>query len=277
MSEYKIIACDLDGTLLDSHGHISEENFDAIRELASMGVEFVPSTGRTVSEIPDELIKNPHIRYYIYANGAGVYDKKTGEHILLCMPKSVSHEVLDIVCSYDTHIAFRQGGECYADIHQQSDDALCRYNVCPLHAGCIKKHSNLIENLTDFCRGLDNIEVFAVFFTNKNDLAQCKSRLLENDNVRFMDTYSNGMGIEICSKNAGKGNALKALADELNIDISQTIATGDSDNDRTMILTAGLPLAPSNSCQHIKDSADEVICSNDEHVVKYILNNYIKK
>lgn len=276
MSNYKIIACDLDGTLLDGNGQVSEVNKSAIKELSSFGVEFVPATGRTISEIPKELMENPDIRYYIYANGAGVYDKKTGERIPLCIPKEVSNKVLDIVCSCDTHKTFRHNGECYADSNQQSDNDYQHYNVWKLHSNVIKTHAILVENLTRFCRNLDNIEVFSVFFTNKNDLTKCKSRLLETNEVILMDSFPNGMGVEICSINSGKGKALEALAKKLNLDISQTIATGDSDNDQTMIDTAGLSLAPSNSRQSIKDSADAVICSNDEHIVKYILENYIK-
>ena len=276
MSDYKIIACDLDGTLLNSYGQISDENKNSIKELATLGVEFVPSTGRTVSEIPKELMENPHIRYYIYSNGAGVYDKLADEHILLCMPKEVSNKVLDVICSYDTHITFRHNGKCFADLNQQNDSDYQRYNVWKLHSKVIKTHANLVENLTRFCRTLDNVEVFTVFFTNKADLSECKYRLLETDDVILMDSFPNGMGVEICSINSGKGNALKALADKLNLDISQTAACGDSDNDRTMIETAGLSLAPSNSRESIKDTADTVICSNDEHIVKYILENYIK-
>ena len=276
MSDYKIIACDLDGTLLNSFGQVSAENKKAIEKLAKLGVEFVPTTGRTISEIPEELLKSPNIRYYIYANGAGVYDKKTGERILLCMSKNVSNKVLDIVCSYDAHIIFRHNGECFADLNQQSDSDYQRYNVWKLHSNVIKSHANLIENLTLFCRALDNVEVFTVFFTNKTDPSECKSRLLETDDVILMDSFPNGMGVEICSINSGKGKALLALANKLNLDISQTIATGDSDNDQTMIDAAGLSLAPENACKSIKDTADTVICSNDEHIVKYILENYIK-
>ncbi len=276
MSDYKIIACDLDGTLLNSCGQISDENKSAIKELSESGVAFVPSTGRTISEIPKELTENPHIRYYIYANGAGVYDKLTDERILLCMPKEVSNKVLDILTSYDIHITFRHGGECYADISQQTDEICNYYNVWQTHRDVINEYANQIENLTDYCRTLDNVEVFTVFFRNENDEKEAKKRLLETGDVYLMDSFPSGLGIEICSVNSGKGRALKALADRLKLDISQTVACGDSDNDQTMIDTAGLSLAPSNACESIKDTADAVICSNDEHIVKYILENYIK-
>ena len=276
MSNYKIIACDLDGTLLNSNGLISEENKNAIEKLTSFGVEFVPATGRTISEIPKELIKNPHIRYYIYANGAGVYDKLTNERILLCMPKEVSQKMLDILCSYDTHITFRHGGECFVDAKKQTEESFLYYHIWECHRRVIENYANLTENFIECAYSLDDIEVFAVFFHDEKEQTECLKLLNEIDEILLMDSYPNGRGVEICGINSGKGKALKALADKLELDISQTVACGDSDNDQTMIDTAGLSLAPSNSRQSIKDSADAVICSNDEHIVKYILENHIK-
>ena len=65
---------DLDGTLLDSRGEISQENLDAIHELASCGIPVVPASGRSYSEMPEILRTNPDIRSYIYSNGAAVLD-----------------------------------------------------------------------------------------------------------------------------------------------------------------------------------------------------------
>jgi len=60
--DYKIVASDLDGTLLDSHGNISVENFEAIKQIADKGVYFVPASGRTLKEMPKDLIENQNIR-----------------------------------------------------------------------------------------------------------------------------------------------------------------------------------------------------------------------
>ena len=64
------------------------------------------------------------------------------------------------------------------------------------------------------------------------------------------------------------------LADLLGIDYSDTISAGDSNNDLTITQAAGLGLAVSNACDSLKEVADEIICSNDEHIVSYILNHY---
>ena len=63
MRNIKIIASDLDGTLLNSNSEVSAENLEAIRKLAEKGVFFVPATGRSLSEIPKAIAYIPEIRY----------------------------------------------------------------------------------------------------------------------------------------------------------------------------------------------------------------------
>ena len=79
LSSYKLVACDLDGTLLREDHTVSPENLLAIAEMDRLGVQFVPTTGRALAEMPCELLSSPHIRYYITSDGAAIFDKNTGE------------------------------------------------------------------------------------------------------------------------------------------------------------------------------------------------------
>lgn len=67
MQKYKIVASDLDGTLLQDDMTVSAENAQAITEIAAMGVQFVPATGRTLAEMPDEVIctNAEHVAQYV--------------------------------------------------------------------------------------------------------------------------------------------------------------------------------------------------------------------
>ena len=80
--------------------------------------------------------------------------------------------------------------------------------------------------------------------------------------------------IECLDITSGKGVALLKLAEKLGFDKSQTMAVGDSKNDENSITLAGLGLAMKNASDELKRVADKVICSNNEHVVKYLLENY---
>ena len=72
----RLIAFDLDGTLLDNHKQIPEENLRALQAAAERGVLLVPATGRILRGIPPRLRELPFLRYYILSNGAAVYDTR---------------------------------------------------------------------------------------------------------------------------------------------------------------------------------------------------------
>lgn len=80
---------------------------------------------------------------------------------------------------------------------------------------------------------------------------------------------------EIMNANAGKGNALLLLENLLRAERQEAIGIGDSDNDSSMIKASGLGLAVSNACETLKSLANEVICSNEEHALAYVLKNYL--
>ena len=117
--------------------------------------------------------------------------------------------------------------------------------------------------------------MFCVFFENYADLLECKAFFEGQPDL--LVAQSNKYNLEIISKNAGKGNALMVLADLLGIDRAVTIAVGDSTNDMTMVRQAGLGLAMENAVDELKAAADQVICDNEHHSAKYILEHFILK
>ncbi len=125
MKNYKLIATDLDGTLLDSRGNVSRENLTAIENLAKIDVNVVLSTGRTLSEIPKQLKNNINIPFLIGSNGAGVWDLKTREKIVsLAINKDLSNEIFNILREYKTNITFRYKGESYVDATDWGEEKL---------------------------------------------------------------------------------------------------------------------------------------------------------
>lgn len=270
--DYKIVASDLDGTLLDSNGNISVENFEAIKRITDKGVYFVPASGRTLKEMPKDLIENKNIRYIIYSNGAVVYDKITGEKITLCIPDDIKNKLFDLFFSCDCHVTVRFDGMGYVDKNMQTESHFKYYQINPEHKGVILDYAKYCDDFETVCRNCEDVEVISVFFKDLKDRDECISVINKSGTLGYANIYENNL--EIFSLAAGKGNALKALCEKIGCDIDKAIATGDSDNDAMMLKMAGVGLAPSNAPQRIKDVADCVICSNDEHVAKYIYENY---
>lgn len=273
MKEFKIVASDLDGTFLDDYSNISIENMNAVKALNRKGIMFVPSSGRSFSEIPEEIKNNDDIRYIISSNGAVVNDTVTGESIKMCISKSQLHKVLDILLGYEVHITYRYDGKCYIDGNFCNDSAFEYYNVWKSHERVIKEFGIRVENFKETLYALVDAEMLVVFFHSEEERLMCKKRLIELGFLSIAEASDNNL--EITSKNAGKGNALYKLADKLGVSYSDTIAVGDSDNDSSIIKAAGLGLAVSNAREKLKDIADEVICSNNEHAIDYILSHYI--
>lgn len=269
---YKIVASDLDGTLLNSRSKVSNENLLAISELTKKGVYFVPSTGRTFSEIPVELKNNPDIRYVIHSNGAVVFDKLTQKRIMNCISNADGRYILDVLASCDSHITIRQNGECFVDTAMQTKQLWDYYNLCEAHRVVVRDYAAHLPEFEKFSSSADNVEVFSAFFHSYDEKIACKKQLAQN--TRFRVVEADEYNLEIINANAGKGNALYALADMLGVNYADTIAIGDSDNDNSIVQASGLGLAVSNATNSLKAVADEIISSNDEHAIDYVLARY---
>ena len=93
--EIRLIAADMDGTLLDDEKGIPEENLRAFRACASQGIEIVPATGRTMRGLPDELRNLPGVHYAILTNGAQVVDLAKNEIIDSCrIPVALAEKIM---------------------------------------------------------------------------------------------------------------------------------------------------------------------------------------
>ena len=141
MPNYKLIACDLDGTLVSTDLTISADNKKAISEFKKMGVHFVPCTGRTLSEM-QEVVKNPDIRYIIYSNGAAIWDKETDKTTFLGFSKETAAELMDILLSFDCFIIIHYRGETFAS--QEKGWTCVTYDGIPIGWG--KASDGVLKN-----------------------------------------------------------------------------------------------------------------------------------
>ena len=272
MQNYKLIACDLDGTLVNTDLTISADNKKAISEFKKMGVHFVPCTGRTLSEM-QEVVANPDIRYIIYSNGAAIWDKETDKTTFLGFSKETAAELMDILLSFDCFIIIHYRGETFVDI-DLSDDEVEKYNVSYNVQELIRDFANKTDNLKNTVCAIDGIESITVFFCNTEDTETCRKLLLNTEKCAVVDGWN--CNLEVFRKDTSKGNALCKISEMLGIDLKDTISMGDSGNDISMTKVSGLGIAVSNGAEALKEVADEIICSNDESAVKYVLENFFE-
>ena len=273
--EYKLIASDLDGTLLDKDGCVSSENWAAIEEMQKLGVFVVPATGRAFGELPLELRESPLIRYYITSSGAAIYDKDTGSSYDLGLPRGLGNDVLDKLYSYPVTLFFHGENKSYVEESTHNVPHYESFHLNQYWVDFALQKEVPIPDLKAFAYSTPSMESVTVFFKNMEDILECKA-FFEKDE-RLLVAQTDPYDLEICATRAGKGNAIRLLAEVLSIPVDATIAVGDSTNDLTMIEAAGLGLAMSNAVEAVKVAADAVICSNQEHAMAYILARYIRK
>lgn len=275
MLNYQIIASDLDGTLLNNQARISSENYQAIAKYVQMGGHFVPSSGRTLTEIPDLVRDIPQVRYILFSDGAGIYDKETGKYHYANMSAETTAMVLDTLAQYETVLTVRTTGVSYVDIERHDRDHYDSYRMSKGYREFIFTYSKPVTNFDAFCRSFASTEMICAFFRSDEEQAQCKKQLEETGLVTIAS--SEPTNLEIFSADAGKGKGLLRLAKLLGVDPSRTIGVGDSTNDLQSIQTAGLGLAMGNAWDAVKAAADQVICTNEEHMMPYLLAHIIRE
>ncbi len=271
--DIKIIALDLDGTLLDSKKRLSQENRQALELCCNNGIQIVPTTGRTVSGIPDEIKSIPGIRYAITTNGAVIEDMQEGSALdtrMIDWEKAV--EILKLVnqypVMYDPYIERRGISE------PRFYNNLSEYNLNPEIQDMVHRTRDVYPNIIEFV--LNNqkpVEKINLFFRNKEERSELRQILDKIDNILI--TSSMPLNLELNNPEANKGDALLRLAEHLNLKQHQTMAMGDGENDFTMVQMAGIGVAMRNGRPDLLKIADYVTDTNDEHGVASAIYHFV--
>lgn len=270
---WRLVASDLDGTLLKNDQSLSPQNSEAITQMAASGVEFAVSTGRTYGEIPAVLRRHPGIRWYICSDGGLIYDKQENKRHTACMEGQLQRLVLDTLFEAGCFFTAHCNGVSYYDGSRIVPEELAYHNVSPYFQQLVRECDVPAEDFKTFCYAMEGIEQITAFFHSDEILSRCRQRLLATGKIET--AWSNPCYMELYHAEAGKGRGLVRLAQILGIDPSQTIAIGDTVNDSSILQAAGLGLATDNAKPELKAIADAVICSNEDHVAAYVLKHYL--
>ena len=272
MTKYKLVVSDLDGTLLDENMQTGEKNDAAIRALAEKGISFIPSSGRTLHEIPKSLLENPDIRYVIYSNGTVVYDLKEKKIIISNeISAEASKKVLDICRKYEVYVCPHYDGNAYSQ-NLFGKVGMEYYGINEYYKGIL----NALQSYDDISvieKREGTFESFVLFFHDDAELDKCKAELSKLDGI--LVTSSVAHNLEVVSASSGKGAALREFSRMLGIKKEEIITIGDNANDISMFEVAGLSLCASGGTDLAKSSADMVICSCKDGVADFVLKNII--
>mgnify|MGYP002623909440 CR=1 FL=1 len=274
MHNIRLIALDLDGTLLNSDKQLSEENSASLLKAAEEGVEIVPATGRFYRGMPSVIRELPYVHYVISVNGAQVYDvleDKTvcGSEIPCEQAVSVMErlDALDVI--YD---CYQNGwGWMTQSLYDKANKYAANNHSLEMILNLRTPVPELKAYLKERSEGVQKIQVFF------RDM-ELRSEMLKKLPEEFPDlvfTTSIVNNIEINSRQATKGYALEKLAEYLKIPMESTMAFGDDTNDITMLKSAGIGVAMGNSDSEVKGSADYITDGCDNSGVAHALKHFL--
>ena len=260
----RLVALDLDGTILDEQKKIHEQTIAVIQKVRERGIRVTLATGRPlVSTIPfaDQLgLDTPLITY----NGALLSLYPQGDVIeKIPMPMKSAGKLLAELEDAEFYVKVYAEDTLYVEETTRTTIDFSKRFLIPFVA--VGRHQ---------LRNLAKSPLKIVVIERSNRIEEVW-RLLEPWQEHFMIQRDGEYGVEITHKTANKGIALAKLCAFLDISLSHVMAVGNEGNDLTMIRAAGLGVAMGNACAELKKIADIVTKTNEDLGVAYVLKKYI--
>lgn len=288
---YKLIAMDIDGTLLNSYGEVSTKNKEAIELALKKNIEVVLTSGRMPKAILPIANEIKADKYIISGNGAAIYDvqndkiiynsyltkKKVLEIIDICEKNSMFYNVYtnDVILtkslSYnilfyhnenkrnpeDKKIKINIVDDIYKYVEEYNKEDFLKVTICDNDKFVFKSIMNKIKNIK-------NVDILEVAHMSKKIIRHGS----EEHEIAYYYT-------EITNKNVNKWTALKELLQLLGIKKEELITIGDNVNDKEMIENAGLGIVTGNASPEMKKIANETVASNNEDGVAEAITRHI--
>lgn len=270
----KLLALDLDGTMLRSDVTLSPKVKSALQKAIENGIEVVAASGRPFASMPDCVLKIEGINYSITSNGAAIYDKNGSRIYKSLVDEADVLKLLDITQNYDLIFEAFIDGLTYTDIRYVQDPI--KYGGSEAYIDYVRSSHGHIKNIRNFIyEHRTELDSIVYVCSDKNLRNSIRSTIAENTN--FFITSSTENYVEFSAKNATKANAVEHVCNMLGIKRKNIAACGNADNDVDMIKWAGLGAAVSNASPLCLDCADILVASNDDdgvaELVDYILKN----
>lgn len=250
--DYKLVAIDLDGTLLNSKNHVSEQNKTTVAHAIDIGTHVVICTGRPFKQahkFASELGVTESDEYII-DYGGNMIQKYTGETIF---QQTLHNRDCEIISKFliEHKVDFKlidNAGNLYESNQEWTEKRMLNPQLSVLKA-LMHVHKNKRDQLADLLHNQFDKDYFIVKTAPEE--------------------------VELCPKDVNKGSGLKELIKYLKLSQKEVMVIGDMDNDLPMMKLAGLSVAMGNAADNIKNACDVVTLDNDHDGVSAAIEKYI--
>ena len=288
---YKLMAIDLDGTLLNSYGEVTPDTKKALLLAKERGTEIVLASGRPISSTESIAVELGIDNYLISGNGAAVYDIKNQE--IIYDRFLTKEQVLNIskLCEENSF---------FYNVYTEDEviASSLSYNILFYHKENVKKveerrtHINIVQNISEYIEqsGKEKFLKITVCDESKFIFNSIMKRLKEIEGIDVLEVaYMSKKKIkfgtedidiqyyytEITNENVNKWTAIEFLMEKLNLKKEEVLAIGDNMNDKEMIEESGLGVVMGNSNPKMKEIADEIVADNNSEGVLEAINKFI--
>lgn len=288
---YKLVAIDLDGTLLDSYGNISLKNKSVIEAVKRKGTKVIIASGRNKTSALSFSKDINSSEYVICNNGATLYDIKNNKNIYnqyidkkkaldiikICDENSIFYSIYTedfvIANTMNYNVLFFESENGKTLEEQRTNIKIIKdvYNY-------IKENENVNVLKMNICD--NNKIIFDRIISKLKNIKEVNVLDVEHMTKKIIKTGTEEVTIEyyyteITSEGVNKWNAISRLIDILNISKEEVITIGDNANDIMMIKEAGMGVIMGNAAPYLKDSANFETKTNNEDGVAEALEKLI--
>ncbi len=283
---YKLVAIDLDGTMLNQYGIITEKTKKAIKKVQDKGVEVMIASGRAITSVKRFSKEINSKKYFISGNGAITYDiennkilyenilkkQKALQIIKICEENSIYYNIYtetgiiaknlnyNTLYYYKDNLTKPDENRTHINIVEDVYNYIDEKNEKILKIMICDEHRAVFNSIVRKLKEIPDIEVLDVSHMSRKIIKQ------GTEEIALEYFYT-----EVSAKNVDKWNALEEIIKLMNITKEEVVTIGDNANDLKMIKNAGLGIAMGESAPYIKQTANMVALSNEEDGVANIL------
>ena len=267
---YKLLALDMDGTVLNSDKKISPRTKLAIDDLMKRGVAVVVSTGRNLAELTDYRDDFRAMHYGIVISGGMIYDFFNDKPVKVhAVDEETIYKLIDFGLEERAMIHLHTVSRSVA--REEDIQNMAAFGM-GIYQGMFDRICDRFDDPKEYIRTHPG-EVIKVNLYHR-DKASRDRNFNRIEPLNLSISYAEAFNLEMSPANITKASGLVELCEFLKIDLSESVAIGDADNDREILQTAGLSVAMSNASDEIKRLADFVTLDNDNDGVAFAIEKF---
>lgn len=285
----RVIASDMDGTLLGDDHRIAPETLEAIKEAQEAGIRFMIATGRNFKGAMEELQDTGLVCDYVVGSGAEVRDPMQNVIETRVLSRELCRRVYKSVKKFPVSVIFCTDGYDYRVGTPEEVEESLILELQLFHENMtreeilktsvyrrIKENSKVVSGLKEMEE--KKIPVYKIFlFSDDTDMLEQIDKVLgENRDIAVASSFPTNL--EITDVRAQKGPVLKNYIERLGYAMDEVMVFGDSLNDLSMLeMDFGATVAMENASPEVKAAAKYVTKSNNEHGVAYAIRELLKR